>query len=180
MTDLIQKIADFLRSFWPLFTVLAWERAVRVRFGRNIALLEPGVHFRVPFFDTITLFNNRLRVLHTDPQTLTTADGAVLTVSVTIGFRITDPLAAAMRHHAPEYAIRSVALGMIADAVIGRARSAITPGGVASEVLAALRASGGGYEYDICAVSDFGYVKTYRLLNSQGSQGWSIAEERKL
>ncbi len=180
MNEAIQKLLDFLHRFWPLFSVLAWERAVRVRFGKHVKLLSPGVHFRIPFFDSITLYNTRLRVLHTEPQTLTLADGRVLTLSATVGFRIVDPLAAAMRHHAPEYAIRSVAQGLIAEVVASYAPADISPAGVASAVLAKLQEGGAGYEYDICAVSDFGFLQTYRLLQSNGSQGWCIAEERKL
>lgn len=180
MTDLFQRIAEFLRNFWPLFTVLAWERAVLVRFGNRVSLLEPGVHFRIPFFDAITLLNTRLRVLHTDPQMLTTSDGLVLTISTTIGFRIIDPLAAALRYQSPEFTIRSLAQGLIADAVIGRSSTELTPQTIARDTLAALRAMGGGYEYELCTASDFGYVRTYRLLNSNGSQGWASIEERKL
>lgn len=180
MSEAIQKLVDFLFKFWPLYTVLVWERGVRVRFGRFVQLLDPGVHFRIPFFDVISLYNTRLRVLHTEPQTITIAGDHVLTVSATIGFRITDPLAAAMRHHSPEYAIRSVAQGLIADVVSGGERERLTPAGVAAAVLVKLQACGAGYEYDICTISDFGYLQTYRLIQSNGSQGWMQADERKI
>lgn len=180
MSEAIQRLVDFLFKFWPLYTVLVWERGVRVRFGRFVKLLDPGVHFRLPFFDVITMYNTRLRVLHTEPQTITIAGGHVLTVSATIGFRITDPLAAALRHHSPEYAIRSVAQGLIADVVAGGDRAQLTPASVAAAVLLKLQACGAGYEYDICTISDFGYLRTYRLIQSNGSQGWSTGEDRKL
>lgn len=180
MSEAIQKFFDFLFKFWPMFTVLVWERAVRVRFGKYVKLLNPGVHLRIPFFDNISLYNTRLRILHTEPQTITIADDVVLTVSATIGFRITDPLAASMRHHAPEYAIRSVAQGLIAEVIATCHRDTITPKGVADAVLTKLQDSGAGYEYDICTVSDFGFLQTYRLIQSNGAQGWCASEERKL
>lgn len=180
MSEAIQKLVDFLFKFWPLYTVLVWERGVRVRFGRYVKLLDPGVHFRIPFFDVITLYNTRLRVLHTEPQTITVTGDHVLTVSATIGFRITDPLAAAMRHHSPEYAIRSVTQGLIAEVVAGGDRKTLTPASVAAAVLVKLQACGAGYEYDICTICDFGYLQTYRLMQSNGSQGWCQSEERRL
>jgi acyl-CoA reductase-like NAD-dependent aldehyde dehydrogenase len=53
-----------------------------------------------------------------------------------------------------------------------------TPASVAAATLAKLQAGGAGYEYDICTISDFGYLQTYRLIQSNGSQGWCVSEER--
>ncbi len=180
MSEFFQRLFDFLQKFWPLYTVLAWERAVRVRFGSNVKLLGPGVHLRLPFFDSVTLVNTRLRVFHTEPQTLTLTDGRVLMVSATIGMCIADPLAAAMKHHNPEYAIRSIAQGLIAELVAERDPKLVTPSWLAAEVLAKLRAAGAGYAYEICAISEFGFIRTYRLIQSPGAQGWSSPEERRL
>lgn len=180
MSDFFQRVFDFLQRFWPLFTVLAWERAVRVRFGNRVKLLNPGIHFRLPFFDAVTLLNTRLRLFSTEPQTLTLKDGRLLMVSATVGLRIADPLAAAMRHQSPEYAIRSIAQGLIAELVAESDPATVTPSWLAAEVLAKLREGGAGYEYEICTISEFGFVRTYRLIQSNGAQGWCTPEDRRL
>lgn len=180
MISILERIAQFIKSFWPLFTVLAWENAVLVRFGKRVSLLLPGVHFRIPFFDAVSIVNTRLRIVHTEPQTLTTKDGRALVVSATIGFRISDPLAAALRHHQPEWAVRSIAIGLIAERIAGAASADLSPSIVSTGVLAALRANGGGYDYDICTVGEWGYLRTIRLMQSSGSPYSPTIEERKV
>lgn len=169
MAEILEKILTFLKTFWPLFVVLPWESAVRARGGKHLALLGPGVHFRLPFFDTLQVVNTRLRIVHTEAQTLTTADGHALVVALTLGFRIVDPMLATMVHHVPEWTVRSIATGDLADFVTSRGKDSVRPALIAAHVLGALRARGSGYEYDICSVTECGFIRTIRLLQTNGS-----------
>lgn len=180
MIELVQRIAAFLKSFWPLFVVLPWEAAVRARAGKHVALLGPGVHWRVPFFDVLTLVNTRMRFVHSDLQTLSTKDGAILTASFTVGFCIVDPLVATMRLHKPERAVASMVCGFFAEVAATTLRSDLTPDYVSKHVLGRLRAETTGYEFEICQVCDFGCLRTFRLMQQYGSAGWTEVEERAL
>lgn len=177
---LLERFVSFVKNFWPLFVVLPWESAVRARAGKHVALLGPGVHFRVPFFDQLALVNTRVRYVHSDPQTLTTLDGATLTVSFTVGFRIVDPLIATMRLHKPERAVTAMVCGFVADVVTRAKREDLAPSQVSAHVLAALSASATGYAFEMVQVCEFGYMRTYRLMQQYGSPGWTELEERVL
>lgn len=78
--------AEWFRStlesakFW--FMVNPWERAVRVRAGRWSKQIEPGAYFRIPFVDTVTLINTRLRITSTPSITITTMDGKTVTMAL--------------------------------------------------------------------------------------------------
>ncbi len=47
---LIEYLLNIVK-FW--IVIQPWERGIRVRFGKNQKLLNGGVHFRIPFLDTI-------------------------------------------------------------------------------------------------------------------------------
>lgn len=180
MIEFLQKIAEFLKNFWPLFVVLPWEAAVRARAGKHVALLGPGVHWRIPFFDVLTLVNTRMRFVHSDLQALSTKDGSTLTASFTVGFRITDPLTATMRLHRPERAVSSMVNGYLAEVVAATDRASLTPEYAAKHVLERLKTEAIGYEFEVCQPGDFGYIRTYRLIQQHGSAGWCEIEERQL
>lgn len=178
MVELLQRVVAFLKNFWPLFVVLPWESAVRARAGKHVALLGPGIHFRLPFFDLISLVNTRMRFVHSDLQTLSTKDGAVLTASFTVGFRIVDPLTATMRLHKPERAVTAMVCGFFAEVAATHTRSELTPEIASRHVLGRLRTEAAGYEFEICQAGDFGYMRTFRLMQQYGSAGWTEVEER--
>ena len=180
MLEIVQKIFAALKSFWPLFMVLPWESAVRVRGGKRTALLPPGLHFRIPFFDVVALINTRLRFVPTEQQTLTTIDGQAFVVGAMVGFRIVDPLLATQRHHQPERAVQAVAYSEIARAVAGAHSADVTPRSLADIVRQALKSQANGYEYDSVCITDFGRVPTFRVIQSHGCPGWAMIEERQV
>jgi regulator of protease activity HflC (stomatin/prohibitin superfamily) len=180
MASVFEKLFEFIKQFWPLFLVLPWESAVRSRGGRHVALLAPGVHVRIPFFDNVALVNTRTRFVHTDPQTVTTKDGAPLTVGLVVGFCISDPLTAVLRLHEPERSVTAMAAGFLADYVSASMRADASPRAAAAYVLEELRASAVGYEFETCQACEFGYLKTFRMLQQYGSANWTKIEERTI
>lgn len=94
MNQFFEWIARLLRDARPWVVILAWERAVRTRLGKNTAVLEPGVHLRIPFVDEIRRINTRSRVVPFQSVTVETRDRRVLVVAGSIGFRVEDPLMA--------------------------------------------------------------------------------------
>lgn len=105
MGTFFQWLIDILRDvrFW--FIVDPWEKAVRVRLGKNTAVLGPGLHWKIPAVDEIYVVNTRLRLGPTSTQTISTKDGRVITVGVQIGFSIKDPLLALSAYQHPENSI---------------------------------------------------------------------------
>lgn len=93
---------------WRFWVVIPpWENGIRVRLGKTADIMRPGLHFRVPFIDEITLVNTRLRVDHTGPVTLGVAgaQNRVRCVSAAVGFRIEDPRLGMLRFNNPSSAI---------------------------------------------------------------------------
>lgn len=179
MTELITRILNFFGQFKLLVMILPWERAARIRLGSCVKLWDPGWHIKLPFVDEIVLLNTRLRVSDALSQTLTTADGHPLTVGMTVGFRITDPLAALMRMHHPETTISALAASATSGIVSTSVKNALSVAALESHVRSVLVRET-PYEVDFVRVKNYAFVRTYRLLNDPGYSTSVSIEERKL
>jgi regulator of protease activity HflC (stomatin/prohibitin superfamily) len=66
------------------------------RFGRFSRILEPGIHFIIPFIDQVGFkINMREQVLDIPPQAVITKDNAILTVDGVVFYRVLDSKKAA-------------------------------------------------------------------------------------
>jgi hypothetical protein len=70
--------------------IAPWERGVRIRGGKRVVVLQPGVHLKIPFWDRVCVQSVRLRTLRTTAQTITTRDGKCVTLALAIDFAISD------------------------------------------------------------------------------------------
>ena len=180
MTELLTRVMNFFGQFKLLVTILPWERAARVRLGSRGVVWEPGWHIKWPFIDEVCPINSRLRIADTGSQTLTTLDGATLTVDLRIGFYIADPLTALLRMQQPELSCAAIAGSVAAGAVSTTTRRDLSVSSLEEHVLTALRRDT-PYTFDFVRVRDFAYARTYRLLNQNGYAGSAAhIEDRKL
>lgn len=81
-----------------VFTVGQMQQALVIQFGRVRSVLnqtgteKPGLYFKVPFIETVVLFDKRVLDLDLPVQTLLTADRQNLEVDAFARYRIVDPL----------------------------------------------------------------------------------------
>jgi modulator of FtsH protease HflC len=81
-----------------VFTVGQMQQALVLQLGRVRAVLnphggtKPGLYFKVPFTDTVVIFDKRVLDLDLPVQTLLTADRQNLEVDAFVRYRIVDPL----------------------------------------------------------------------------------------
>lgn len=181
MTELLARIMNFFGQFKLFVTIMPWERAARIRLGSRVVIWEPGWHVKLPFVDEIVPMNTRLRIADTGSQTLTTADGATLTVGLSIGFNIDDPLKAMLKMQHPESSCAAIAGSCAASIISTTKRESLSVALIEEHVLTELRRDT-PYAFEFVRVRDFAYARTYRLLNENAYRGGaSVAiEERKL
>ncbi|MEO5367777.1 MAG: protease modulator HflC [Magnetococcus sp. WYHC-3] len=77
-----------------LYTVHQVEQALVVQLGRPLspAVTEPGLHFKLPFVQSVYTFDRRLLVYDQDPQEVLSSDKKNLRVDSYAQWRIVDPL----------------------------------------------------------------------------------------
>jgi regulator of protease activity HflC (stomatin/prohibitin superfamily) len=170
VNQLFTWLADLFKGAKPWVIVLAWERGVRVRFGNRTTVLEPGLHWRIPFFDEIRTLNNRLRVAAFPCVTVSTRDGRAVTISGNVAFRITDPKAALLAMSEPGMMLAAVAQSVCAR-LISAADSVqqLEAPALEASAVADLRefAAGKGIEVEFFRLVDFVVVRALRLLQEE-------------
>lgn len=83
-----------LQSMTRLFkwwvVVACWEQGIRVRLGKRMKRLNPGIHFRIPFLDRIYIQSTRLRVISCPTQSISKRDKNVITFGLAVRYQIQD------------------------------------------------------------------------------------------
>ncbi len=178
-----------INSFWALFdrfvrlltwwvVVTPWEQALRVRFGKRVTRLSPGIHLKIPVFDAIYKQSVRLRASSLPVQTITTADGRTITLAAVLNYEISDIQQLYMTLHHAEDTIRNLATGAIAVYVQTRPLAECGP----EQIVAGVQLDLARYGIDSQGVQviDYAVVRTYRLImdSKWGGNGDSLDTTR--
>lgn len=76
-----------------MFTVHQVQVALVVQLGKPVRpVTEPGLHFKIPFFQQVHTFDGRLQIFDQDPQEVLSSDKKNLRVDNFARWRIKDPL----------------------------------------------------------------------------------------
>lgn len=165
MTELFQWVLSILKEFRVFVVVLPWESVIRCRMGNRVQTWGSGWHIRIPFVDTLTVVNTRLRVSIAPTQTLTTLDGESLSVAMSVGFCIVDARAALMRFADPEQSVGALAQSAVASFITPRMLSNIQLAVLEEHVATALQETAqGSVQIEFVRVLDFVNAPTVRLL----------------
>lgn len=75
-----------------VFTVSEREHAIKFQFGEIVRSdYEPGLHFKIPFINTVRKFDRRILTLDNRPEEFLTAEKKNVIVDFFVKWRITDP-----------------------------------------------------------------------------------------
>lgn len=165
MTSIIQWLIELLRSLRLWVTILPWERAVRVRFGKRAEVLDPGVHFCYPYIDKIWPVNQRLRFSNFPVQSLTTKDGKILNVAGMIKFKIVDPLVAMQALMDPENSVAAICMTVVSDYILGRNLTDLDPLELEALAMSQLILHAPGFEFESVSMTDWATGRSIRLMN---------------
>lgn len=166
--QLLQQLVDVLRC-WVV--IAPWEQALRVRLGRYTQYFKGGVRFKIPFIDQFYVQSVRLRISDTGKQTVSTAEGRVITFTGAIGYSICDIRRLYDTLHHAEEAVSSIVRAALAHDIVTHAAADCLPDLIAGRVTAALDLTQFGLGNVQVYVTELALVKTYRLI---GDSGWSL------
>lgn len=172
INDLISQILN-LFQWW--IVIAPWEGAIRVRRGKSIKVLSPGMHFRIPSLDRFFVQGTRKRYMNTPTQTVTTSDGHAITVSGGTAYSIMDIGLLYNTLRDAEDVIQIETLAKVAQFVASHTLAESRPEAIQEYVNEHLNLERYGLGDTSFLITDFVCVKTYRIINSNpkdwGSQG---------
>jgi len=91
---MLDKLVEFLTRFgnqlMPWVIIEEWNGAVHLRFGKWIKTLPPGLHFKIPFFDSIIECPVITQSINLPSQTLTTLDEQSIALKSIIRYRVSN------------------------------------------------------------------------------------------
>lgn len=89
---LILLVLAVVLGLSSVFVVKETEYAIKFQLGRIVrADYEPGLHFKVPFFNNVRKFDRRILTLDTPTETMLTSEQKFVNVDSFVKWRITDP-----------------------------------------------------------------------------------------
>jgi modulator of FtsH protease HflC len=151
MNRLLVLLAALLSSTLggcAVYTLDETEQAVITRFGepQGNAITDPGLHFKVPFADTVNRFEKRWLEWSGDPNQIPTRDKKYIWVDTFARWRISDPLRFFQRMRDER-----TAQSRLNDIIDGETRNAIA----SFDLIEAVRASNRVFEDDELFGGDF-------------------------
>jgi len=164
MNALIAFFTRFFHLFIWWFTLPPWERALRVRLGKHITEFGAGLHFRVPYFDTIYRQTTRLLFVSLDPQTVTTTDGHTITFAGVFGYVVEDLRRLYMTIQSPETTIQALVTGALAQYLVTHPLEECEPDVVEQAVMNDIDIAQYGLGQAELALTTYARVRTYRLI----------------
>jgi membrane protease subunit HflC len=79
-----------------IFTVQQTQQALVLRFGEPVAgrglITEPGLHFKIPFIETVVYLDNRILDVEAPKQEVLAVDNSRIEVDSFLRYKIVDPL----------------------------------------------------------------------------------------
>jgi regulator of protease activity HflC (stomatin/prohibitin superfamily) len=165
---LVDLLVRFSMDILPFVIVEQWNGAVQLRFGKFIKVLYPGIHFKIPFFDSIIECPVITQSVNLPSQTLTTLDDESIVLKSIIRYRVSNIqtyLLGVM--HANDVLIDTTQ-GMIRDVVelttwddLVDVNETITD--KVKEYVVRW-----GIEVEAVTITDLGIVKSFRIFGDEG------------
>ena len=174
---MLDKLVDLLVRFGmdmlPFVIVEQWNGSVQLRFGKFIKVLYPGIHFKIPFFDSVIETPVITQSVNLPSQTLTTLDDESIVLKSIIRYKVSNIqtyLLSVM--HANDVLIDTTQ-GIIRDVVERTTWNNLVDVNetITNEVKEYVVRW--GIEVEAVTITDLGIVKSFRIFGDEG-QGTKI------
>jgi membrane protease subunit HflK len=168
LDKLVDLLVSFGRELLPFVIIEQWNGAVQLRFGKYIKVLYPGIHFKMPFFDSIIECPVITQSVNLPSQTLTTLDEQSIVLKSIIRYKVNNVrtyLLGVM--HANDVLIDTTQ-GMIRDIVEMTTWPALVD--VNTQITNEVKefVVKWGIEVEAVTITDLGLVKSFRIFGDEG------------
>jgi regulator of protease activity HflC (stomatin/prohibitin superfamily) len=168
---MFDKLVELLTSWWleikPLVIIRDYEAAVLLRFGRFKAVLTPGIHFKLPFFDEVIDQHVVVTTLSLDAQSLYTKDKQNIVVKGVIKYRISDVKIFLLEVWDAQDALSDMAQSIIKNVIMSMTMEECTDSELDNTLTKKVRveAKKWGVEVQQVTLTDLAPIRSYRLIN---------------
>ena len=165
---LVDLIVRFGMDMLPFVIIEQWNGAVQLRYGKFIKVLSPGIHFKIPFFDSVIECPVITQSVNLPSQTLTTLDEQSIVLKSIIRYKVSNIqtyLLGVM--HANDVLIDTTQ-GMIRDVVeVTRWDDLVDVNETITNKVKEYVVKW-GIEVEAVTITDLGIVKSFRIFGDEG------------
>jgi hypothetical protein len=161
----VKEFIEYIFNAIKIWIIIQpWQSGVRVRMGKNVKKLDSGMHFRIPYFDSVFVQETRLRVVELPMQTITTSDGKTITLNSAAGYVIANVEKLYKTLYHPETTIRNIIMSAVGEFCYGKELAAIEKKLLEGYVIDKLNEHDYGVKFEYFKIMNFAVVRTYRLI----------------
>ena len=165
------QIKEFIEYIFNAIKILIivqpWQSGIRVRAGKKTKKLSAGIHFRIPYIDSVYVQEIRLRVVDMPIQTVTTKDEKNITLNGAVGYIITDIEKLYKTIYHPETTIRNLVMSSTSEHCFNSFLEEIKVEKLEESILLKLNDTDYGVKFTYFKIVNFAVVKTFRLIQDQ-------------
>lgn len=167
--DLFRGIANFFQQFQFWFTVEPWDQCLRVRFGKHLKRMSPGIHLKIPYFDVLYKQHSRYRTAMCPTQTMTTKDGKTVVCSFALGYSLGDIEKFYQTLTSADSTLTQLVSAYVADEIADTNSADLKAVGISQllSIVVADKFEKYGLKDITVSLQDFAFIKAFRLINDQ-------------
>ena len=179
MEAFLAFIWRFILEFWPWAIIDQWELGLRVRAGKYLKELNPGLRVSLPFIDTILTEPSTLQTTNLTAQTVITLDGINTSGGGVIYYHVRCLKQLWLSVHDHDEALANLALTACADQIAERNFTECRKEVIERAAQRKLRhtAKKWGIHIDSFELTDLCESTVYRVMASEGSQTLVLGSE---
>lgn len=164
----IKEFIEYIFNAIKIWIIVQpWQAGIRVRAGKKTKKLNAGMHFRIPYIDSVYVQEVRLRVVDMPVQTVTTKDERTITLNGAVGYIITDIEKLYKTLYHPETTIRNLVMSSTSESCFNSSLSEIKVESLEESILKKLNDTDYGIKFTYFKIINFAVVKTFRLIQDQ-------------
>ena len=166
---MFDKLIDFLLNLKdeliPVRIINEWEGGIQMRGGKFLRNVKPGIRFKVPFIDHIWVAYTVAQTVDLLPQTLTTKDGKSIVLKGIIRYKVIDCKKYLMTVNSAKDVLVDTVQGVIREIIEDYTwGSDIELNDLITEKSASV-VDVWGIKVESVTLTDFGIIRTYRLMS---------------
>jgi regulator of protease activity HflC (stomatin/prohibitin superfamily) len=174
----LERIIDKLFEIWstliPFEIIEYYDRGVKLRLGKptmkagKIKILEPGLHWKIPFVDVILSHRVVAKTMDLTEQSITTKDSKSVVVRSVLKYEVDDVATILLEVDSAEEAVKDMCQGILMDAMSERTWEECQGPELTKQVKEKIKveAKKWGIRIKAFTLTDLSIMRSIRLLNS--------------
>lgn len=164
---LVEILINWIEQILPVVIIPSYEKGVQLRFGNFKKVLEPGIHFKIPFGDEIIHQHVVVTTLSLPAQSLYTLDKQNFVVKGVVKYKISDVKTFLLEVYDAKDALSDMTMSIVKNIIISiPAEKCIDP--ELDNLLtkkARVEAKKWGVDIQQVTLTDVAPIRSYRLIN---------------